>query len=306
MTYIWNKEREKMKKSHIFIICLFCVFFALSGCSKKPSQTKEDVIPVRVMKITSRDIQKTLDYVGDIRAEEQAIVYPRASGKIVEKLKEDGSAVNKGDIIAYIDRDEVGFDFEKLPVESFLAGIVGRVYVDKGAYVTPQTPVALVVKMDNVEIGLDIPEKYLPNVFPGQTAEIGVDAYPEEVFIGKVTKISPIVDLDTRTAPIEISVSNKDYRLGPGMFARVKLIIKERKNVPVVLQEAIVSEKCNPYVYVVKENISYRRDVKLGLRKGPYYEVTEGLTEGDVVVIMGQQLLTDGTQVLIEETGNTY
>lgn len=277
---------------------LFLVLFLIAGCGREKAKIDEEAaVPVKVMQVKLKDIQATLDYVGDIKAQDEAEVFPKVSGKIVEKLKEDGAVVNKEDIIAYIDRDEIGFSYEKAPVESPLAGIVGRIYVDKGTTVTPETAVALVVDIDLVKIELDIPEKYLPKVSLGQTAQTNVDAYPDKVFTGKVTKISPVVDLDTRTAPIEIIIPNKEYFLKPGMFARVKLVIEEHKDVPVILKEAILGD----YVYVVTADVAKKRNIKRGMQKGADVEVTEGLKAGELVVIMGQQRLQDGVKVLVEE-----
>ncbi|MDP2938407.1 MAG: efflux RND transporter periplasmic adaptor subunit, partial [Candidatus Omnitrophota bacterium] len=179
-------------------------------------------------------------------------------------------------------------------------GIVGRVYVDIGQSVTVQTPIALVVDMVKVKIDLDTPEKYLPRVSLEQKAQIGVDAYPEEEFSGRVTKISPVVDLTTRSAPIEITVDNPQHRLQSGMFAKVRLILQEHKNTPVILKEAIIGKEPNLYVYVVKDNKAILQKVNLGIRQGPYFEVREGLKEGDLVVIMGQQRLKDNVQVSVE------
>jgi multidrug efflux pump subunit AcrA (membrane-fusion protein) len=271
------------------------------GCQPKRELEKTpEVIPVKVLKVRLKEILEALEYTGNIKAQDEAIVYPKVSGKIMEKVKVDGSPVNKGETIAYIDRDEVGLKFEKAPVESPLAGIVGRVYVDIGENVTAQTPIALVVDMDKVKIDLDIPEKYLPKVSKGQEAQIGVDAYPEEEFSGRVAKISPVVDLTTRSAPIEITVDNPQHRLKSGMFAKVRLILKEHKNVPVILKEAVMGKEPDLYVYMVKDNQAILQKVTLGLRQGPYFEVQEGLKEGDLIVIMGQQRLRDNAQVSVE------
>jgi membrane fusion protein, multidrug efflux system len=299
-------RRIKMINGRSFGIAEFIMVFSIimlaAGCgARKKAAEKEDVIPVRVVKIKLQDIKETLDYVGNIHAQEEAIIYSRVAGKVIEKLKEDGSSVNKGDVIAYIDRDEVGFQFEKAPVESPLAGIIGRFYADKGENVTPQTAIAMVVDMDRVEIVLDIPEKYLSRVSLKESAEIAVDAYPEEKFTGEVSKISPIVDLETRAAPIEITADNPGHRLKSGMFADVNLIIGERKAVPVILKEAVMGRGQDSYVYVVKGDKAVLRNIALGIRQGPYYEVKEGLKEGDAVVIMGQQRLYEGAPVRVEE-----
>lgn len=280
----------------------FLIFSFMSGCQPRQDRPKmNNIIPVRVSVVRLETLNETIDYVGDIKAQDEAVVYPKVSGKIIEKIKADGNPVSKKEAIAYIDRDEVGLKFERAPVESPLSGLVGRVYVDIGQNVTPQTPVALVVSMEKVRINLDIPEKYLHKISIGQQAKITVDAFPQETFSGLVVKISPVVDLTTRAAPVEIIADNKDYRLRPGMFAKVNLIIQEHKDVPVLLKEAVMGREPNFYVYTIKDKKAVLKKIALGIRQGPYYEVKGGLGEGDVVVIMGQQRLYEGAQVSVEE-----
>ena len=292
-----------MKKLSIFTVflCITALFF--TGCGKKEGSDKGKAapVPVRVMKVKAEDIQKALEYAGNIQGEDEAIVYPKVSGKIIEKVKEEGDWVRKGDVIAYIDRDEVGLTFEKAPVESPLNGIVGSIYVDIGSSVSPQTAVAFVVYVDKMEIMLDIPEKYMPSISLGQTAEIKVDAYPENKFIGKVSRISPVVDLHTRASKVEIYIDNANHMLRSGMFAKVRLLIEENKGVLVILKEAIIGKGKETYVYVAEGGKAVLKKVALGIRQGPYYEVLSGLKEGDLVVIMGQQKLRDGSPVEAEE-----
>lgn len=286
------------------VMCNVLIFsVVLAGCGQKaPAKNAvEEVIPVKISRVILQELEETIDYVGNIKARDEAIVYPKVSGKIIEKVKEDGSPVKKGEAIAYIDRDETGLKFERAPVESPLDGTVGRVYVDLGANVTVQTQIALVVNMDKVKIELDIPEKYLPRVSVGQKAKINVDAYPDEEFSGEAAKVSPVLDLDTRSAPIEITVDNANHRLRSGMFAKVRLVLQKRRNVPVILKEAIMGKEPGLYVYVVEGKKAALRKINLGIRQGPYYEVKKGLGEGDLVVIMGQQRLYDGAPAAVEE-----
>lgn len=283
------------------IVILLIMSFVLFGCQPKQEERKaSEAIPVKVLKVELREIFELLEYTGSIKAQDEALVYPKVSGKIMEKVKVDGDSVDKGETIAYIDRDEVGLKFEKAPVQSPLTGIVGRVYVDIGQNVDMQTPIGLVVNMDKVQIDLDIPEKYLPRVSLGQEARIDVDAYPQEEFSGRVTKISPVVDLTTRSAPIEITLDNPGHRLKSGMFAKVKLILSEHKDVPAILKEAVIGKEPDVYVYVIKDNHALLKKITLGLRQGPYYQVREGLESGDLIVIMGQQRLRDGVLVNME------
>ncbi len=292
-----------MKRMPFYILqSIFVLAFIISGCGRpSDSGKKEDAIPVKVMKVRAEDVSKTLEYVGDIKGQDEAIVYPKVTGKIVEKVREEGSAVAKGDVIAYVDRDEVGFKFEKAPIESPLSGTVGRIYVDLGSNVTMETPIALIADMEKAEIDLDVPEIYLPRIAIGQRAAIRVSAYPDEIFTGIVTNISPIVDLQTRSAPIEIVIENAAHKLRSGMFAKVDLVIEDRRDAPAILKEAVIGRIEPVYVYVIELDRAHLRQVKLGLRKGPYVEVVDGLKIGDTIVIMGQQKLRDGALVAAEE-----
>lgn len=293
-----------MKKMTIGLILLVLVAALTAGCGKEAARRtkdKDEVIPVKVMRVRLENLNKTLEYAGSIKGQDEAVVYPKISGKIVEKVKEEGDHITKGETIAYIDRDEVGLKFEKAPVESPLTGTVGRIYIDIGSSVTAQTPVALVADMDRCEIDLEVPEKYLPKISENQEAEITVDSYPDEKFTGKVDMISPMIDLQTRTAPIQIMIDNKDHRLQSGMFANVNLILEKNRNVPVILKEAVIGRNSESSVYVVEDGKAVLRPIVLGIRQGPYYEVRKGLKAGDLVVIMGQQRLRDGAAVKTEE-----
>lgn len=288
----------KYKKLILLIGCVF----ALAGCAgDKPKEKSAEAIPVKIETIKLQDLAQTLDYSGDIKAFDEAVIYPKVSGKIIEKVKEDGSPIKKGEAICYIDRDEVGLKFQKAPVESTLTGILGRVYVDLGENVNPNTAIAFVVSAEKVKIALDIPEKYLPKIMLGQQAKISVDSYPQEEFIGQVTKVSPVVDLFTRTAPVEITVDNQEHRLKSGMFAKVQLVIESRKNIPVILREAVMGHDPDNYVFVISDKKAKLKKISLGIRQGAYFEVRQGLADGEAVVIMGQQLLYDGASVIPEE-----
>ena len=260
-------------------------------------------VPVRLALVRTGDMREILMYTANIKALDEAVVYSRVPGKISEKRVEEGAAIRKGEAIALVDRDEVGMKFEPAPIEAPLSGLVGRIYVDLGTAVTPQTPVALVVNIAQVRAKLDIPEKYLSLLGTQLQAEVSVDAWPDHVFTGRVSKISPVVDQDTRTAPIEIMVGNPGARLKPGMFARVQIVLKENRAVTIVPREALMGRDEGMTAYVVRDKTARLLAVKTGIRKGSELEVLEGLSPGDMVVVMGQQRLRDGATVLVEANG---
>jgi membrane fusion protein (multidrug efflux system) len=292
-----------MRTNGLVVMGLLMTAFLLSGCQGKTVAEKKSAgpIPVRIQEVKVRELDKTLEYVGNIKAQDEALVYPKVSGKISEKVKEDGAAVKKGDVIFYVDRDEVGLRFEKAPVESPLAGVVGRVYVDIGSNVTAQSAVALVVNMDKMRIEVSLPEKYVGRVVLGQEAKIHVDAYPETVFSGKVAKISPVLDTETRSSMTEITVENADHRLKSGMFARVNLVLERRQDIPVIPEEALIGKGEDRYVFIVENDKAALKKVAIDIQQGPLIGIKEGVAAGDKVVVMGQQKLFDGADVRVGE-----
>ncbi|HNQ50032.1 MAG TPA: efflux RND transporter periplasmic adaptor subunit [Candidatus Omnitrophota bacterium] len=289
-----------------FVIALAGILL-LCGCQKKETAVRKasgsDAIPVKVATVKADVLQEYIDYVANVKAREETQVFPRVTGKIIEKVKQEGDSVAKGETIAWIDRDEVGLTFEKSPVESPIAGIVARINVDIGANVSPQAPIGLVVNMDKVKVFLDVPEKYLPALSVGMSAEVTVEAYPDEIFKGTIARMSPIVDTATRTCQIEIGIDNKGHRLRSGMYAKVKVVIREYKDALVLLKEAVLGKAPQQYVYVVTAGKAHLRDVRTGVRQGPYVQVLEGVSAGDKVVIMGQMRLREGVDVMVEENG---
>jgi len=260
-----------------------------------------EAVPVKIMTVQPQTLQRSLEYIGNVRAQEEAVIYAKVSGKVLEKVREEGTSVQKGETLVLLDRDEVGLTFERAPVESTLTGMVGRVYVDIGTNVTSSVPIALVADMSRVRIEVGIPEKYLPNISMGQPAEIAVDAYPDKGFAGQVSKIAPVVDPATRTALVEVTVENPDNELKPGMFARVRMVAAESRDAAAIPQEAVIGREPEQYAFIIENNKAVLRKISLGLSEGALVEVTDGIRAGEKVVIMGQQRLSDGTTVLPEE-----
>ena len=182
-------------------------------------------------------------------------------------------------------------------------GFIGRRYLDPGAYVTSSTAVVSVVDVSLVRLVANLVERDLRLVTEGVEARIEVDAFPDETFIGHVARIAPVLDPATRTAEIEIEVPNPDFRLKPGMYARVGLGVGARTDVVVVPREAVVMRTSARGVFRV-DATSERPTAEfillaVGLEDQTYVEVVEGVSEGDVVVTTGAAGLEHGDPVLL-------
>ena len=180
-------------------------------------------------------------------------------------------------------------------------------FLDEGSQVEPsvspmlRVPVVMVANIDTVKVLVNVSEKYLGRLKEKAEAEVKVDAYPDEVFLGKITRIAPLVDLATRTAEVEIEISNEEHRLKPGMFARVNIILEKKENALVVPIKAVLSENNRKFVFVVNGSIAHKKKVETGIYQRDSVEIVEGLKETNLVIIEGNYGLKDGAEVEINE-----
>lgn len=185
-----------------------------------------------------------------------------------------------------------------------ISGFVAKRYVEQGDLTDKAQPVVRISREDELKIVCSVTEKDFPHLKKGMKAEITVDAFPGKVFEGVVSIISPTIDPDTRTAEIEIHIPNRELKLRSGMFAHLKLYLGERKAlaVPADCLNRLPGTG-NYYVYIVKDSKAVLKNVKTGISQDNYTEITDGLTEKDLVVTRGQNRLYDGARVSIEERG---
>ena len=201
---------------------------------------------------------------------------------------------------AMLEQTKVSID--DATIESPISGVVSLKYVDEGAFVGPSSPLFRVVDISEVEITGGVADRHYPKLEAGKTAaQVEVDAYPGETFSGFVTRLRPELDKATRTVAVTIKVPNESLKLKPGMYARIELILDERKNVLLVPDDALMSVQGQQQVFVVNDGTVHIRPVKIGLEESVNNEVIEGLQPGDIVVIRGQQLLREGMKVETQE-----
>src|SRR5678815_2712693 len=116
--------------------------------------------------------------------------------------------------------DELRITQQNTIITSPVNGFVSRRAVDPGAFVSANAPVVEVVDITRVRMVANIIEKDLRQIAVGDMARVEVDAFPGEDFMGRIARVSPVLDPATRTAAIEVEIANPQYRLKPGMYAR--------------------------------------------------------------------------------------
>lgn len=188
---------------------------------------------------------------------------------------------------------------ENTTLVSPVAGIVSARNYDNGD-MAGSSPILVVEQIRPVKIMINVSESLFPKVRRGMKIYVTFDAYGDEQFTGKVTRIYPTVDNSTRTFQVEVSLPNSDERIRPGMFARVTLPYDVAKHV-VIPDRAILKlmGSGDRYVYIYNPTdgtVRYSK-VELGRRMDAEYEVLSGVENGDKVVVIGQNALSNGAKV---------
>lgn len=191
---------------------------------------------------------------------------------------------------------------ENTQLLSPITGIVTARNYDNGDMYSASNPIFVIEQIRPVKLLLNVSESYFTQVKKGNEVEIRLDVYGDEVFKGKVSLIYPTIDPNTRTFPVEVKIDNTDERVRPGMFARVTMNFGTKNHV-VTPDLAIVKQSGagDRYIYVCKDGkVSYQK-VEIGRRMGNKYEILSGVSNGDQVVVAGQNRLTNGMEVQIEQ-----
>ena len=203
-------------------------------------------------------------------------------------------------------------------ITSPIDGVIAGKMLERGDMAAPQIPLCRVLGVDRLKVDIRLVESDVARVHVGQDVVLRVDAHPERPFQGKVTRVLPYMDPATRTNGVEITLDNApDPKTGqralkPGMFGKAEIVVAERKGVivapePALLLDNDVLAKQKPGEVIRKamvvdaEGIARQRIVRCGARKGALFQVLEGLSEGDRIVVRGQHGLLDGQRVEIVE-----
>lgn len=189
---------------------------------------------------------------------------------------------------------------ENTVLVSPISGVVTARNYDPGD-MTGQLPIVTVGQITpTVKVMINITENDFTKVKTGLPVEVTFDAFPDEVFKGKISRIYPTVDPNTRTFQTEILINNPQGQVLPGMFARVSMDLGSQQHV-VVPDLAVVKQtgSGNKYVYVYSNGKVTFTQVELGQRMGDSYELLSGIQDGDSVVVAGQSRLIDGAQVQV-------
>ncbi|WP_298445589.1 efflux RND transporter periplasmic adaptor subunit [uncultured Ferrimonas sp.] len=155
-------------------------------------------------------------------------------------------------------------------------------------------------------VDFSVPERYLPSLYTGQQVHLSVSAAAGRTFEGQVIAIEAKVDEDTRNIALRAQLPNGKGELHPGMYADIRLLMKDAITPIVVPATAIAYSPFGDAVFeVLKDDAGElmvkRRYVKIGERRGDNVAVLSGLEQGAQIVNAGINKLENGTKVVLSD-----
>ena len=215
---------------------------------------------------------------------------------LVSQEAYDTALSNLSSAEAQLESAEIQFAYTEITAP-FDALVVTR-DIKLAQYVTPGTTLFRISDFTPLLCRIEVPEKDFPRIRIGQPAHIRVEAYPGDSFSAEVARLRPTVDATTGTFTVTLEVEGQD-KLRPGMFASVYLETDTHADAIVIPRDALVLDSLGDTVFVKSGDEAERHEVRLGLRSENLVEVVEGLTEGDLLIVVGQDGLADGTPVSV-------
>jgi len=253
-------------------------------------------IAVELGNPTISAITDRITHTGTIAAQSEVTLYSKVPGKLIQNLVRMSDVVSPGQVVALIDRDEVGFEFSRFEVKSSAAGSIARVLLNPGAVVNTNSPLFSVVDVDTVKAVVAVPEDRIRLVTIGHPATVTTQAYPDQLFAGRVANISPVANPVSRTVDVEVRVFNPRRLLKPGMFAQAELVLSRRPALLVPLS-AVTEREGKRTVFVTVDSTVSARSITTGSLVADSIEITSGLVPSDRIVVSGTQRLNDGDRI---------
>lgn len=196
---------------------------------------------------------------------------------------------------------ELNLRLQDTKIHAPMNGFVGMRYLDPGALVSPSVPIVNVIDVSRLKTVVPVTESALSEIRVGLAAEVRVDAFSSQAYRGVITRISPFLNSETRTADVEIEIINTRGNLKPGMFARVTVNARFEEPSLSVPRSALLTRGNQKGVYLLSgEETAQFRVIEVGRIQDDLVEILGGLEEGAEVITSGAQKLNEGDKVRVQ------
>ncbi len=224
--------------------------------------------------------------------------YDLAQNSIRQRTWENDIALAE----AQVRQAKATLDFSKVQLANLVilapmnGGITKR-HVDPGTMVKDTSPILTLMDLGQVKMVVNVIEREFIRLQKGQSVQVTVMAFPDRTFQGRIAIITPALEMQSRTAEIQITIPNPGYILNPGMFGKVEILLRSDPKATLVPIQALITGDDKNFVYVLMEGKVQQRPVQKGISKDTVVEILRGVSPGEQVVIAGHEFLRDGIPV---------
>tara|TARA_B100001123_G_scaffold442643_1_gene586742 strand:+ start:3733 stop:4851 length:1119 start_codon:yes stop_codon:yes gene_type:complete len=194
----------------------------------------------------------------------------------------------------------------KKQITAPFSGQLGIRKVNLGQYINSGDTVVSLQSLDPIFVDFSFPQNWISHAKLEMPLEVKIDAYPEEIFGGHLTAVTPEVEVTTRTLNLRGTLDNPEGKLLPGMFVQVALMLPEKKPQLIIPSTAILYASYGDSVFIINEKdgkqVAEQKFVRLGESRGDFVSIIEGLEVGQTVVATGAFKLQNGTSVMINNS----
>ncbi len=182
-------------------------------------------------------------------------------------------------------------------IRALSEGYITERLIEVGTKVNANQQVYTIEDFNPLLIRVFVPTSDSIKLQTGMLSEVTTDVLEGTAFNGNVKLINPRIDVETGTVKITVEVQDESLRLKPGMFVEVRIVIGKKEGALAIPRKAILYKQNNTYVFVLNGTQVSQQEVTLGLIEEDLVEITDGLEEGEVIVVVGVEGLEDGERV---------
>jgi membrane fusion protein (multidrug efflux system) len=189
---------------------------------------------------------------------------------------------------------------QKTKITAPIDGVIVELpYYTQGTHVESGVPIVKIMDYRTMYMDVQLPEKYISVIKPGQTVKLTNYTIAGDTIIGNITQLSPAINADTRTFRGTIAIDNNDNLLRPGMFVKADIVTNHKDSVIVIPKNIILSRQRGKTVFIVDRGLAAERIIETGLENITHAEVTRGLSSNERVVTSGFETLTNRSKIKI-------
>jgi RND family efflux transporter MFP subunit len=191
--------------------------------------------------------------------------------------------------------------YEKTFVKAPFSGVVDVKFIEEGEYAAPGAAIVSLVSMNMIKVEAGVPENYVDDVKVGDKVKVVFNDLGGKSFDEKISYVGSSINTDNRTFPIEIVLNNNNRQIKPELNAVVKIENKRFDKAAIIPEEVVSKTDLGNVVFIEKDGIAKMKIVQVKGRYENKAAVTEGLNEGDKLILVGFQNLIDGEKVKVLE-----